>query len=47
MFLAARIEKESHGLVSRKDLFPNNYFLIWPELLQNNIFGLQSDLEEE
>ena len=47
MFLAARIEKESHGLVSRKDLFPNNYFLIWPELLQNNSFGLQSDLEEE
>jgi len=33
MFLGARIEKESHGLVSRKDLFPTNYFLLWPELL--------------
>jgi DNA-binding transcriptional regulator YdaS (Cro superfamily) len=47
MFLGARIEKESHGLVSRKDLFPNNYFLIWPELLKNNIFGLQQEVEEE
>jgi DNA-binding transcriptional regulator YdaS (Cro superfamily) len=47
MFLGARIEQESHGLVSRKDLFPNNYFLIWPELLKNNAFGLQDDLDEE
>jgi len=39
MFLGARIEKESHGLVSRKDLFPTNYFLLWPELLpKNNAF---------
>ena len=36
MFLGARIEKESHGLVSRKDLFPTNYFLLWPELLPKN-----------
>jgi len=47
MFLGARIETESHGLVTRQDLFPNNYFLIWPELLKNNAFGLQKDSEEE
>ena len=47
LFLGARIEKESHGLVTRQDLFPNNYFLIWPELLKNNAFGLQEDLDEE
>ena len=39
MFLGARIEQESNGLVSRKDLFPNNFWLIWPELLpKNNAF---------
>jgi len=32
LFLAAKIEKDSHGLVSRKDLFPKNYTLVWPEL---------------
>jgi DNA-binding transcriptional regulator YdaS (Cro superfamily) len=32
MFLAAQLEKTSHGLVSRKTLFPKNYQLIWPEL---------------
>jgi DNA-binding transcriptional regulator YdaS (Cro superfamily) len=47
MLLGARIETESHGLVTRQDLFPNNYFLIWPELLKSNAFGLQKDLEEE
>ena len=47
MLLGARIETESHGLVTRQDLFPNNYFLIWPELLKNNAFGLQTDLDEE
>jgi len=30
--LAATLEKESHGLVSRKSLFPLTYKLIWPEL---------------
>jgi DNA-binding transcriptional regulator YdaS (Cro superfamily) len=44
MFLGARIEKESHGLVSRQDLFPNNFWLLWPELLpKNNTFGVQDD----
>jgi DNA-binding transcriptional regulator YdaS (Cro superfamily) len=32
IFLAATLEKESHGLVSRKSLFPQTYKLIWPEL---------------
>ena len=33
MLLGARIETESHGLVTRQDLFPKNFYLIWPELL--------------
>ncbi len=32
LFLAATLEKESHGLITRKDLFPESYFLVWPEL---------------
>ena len=32
VMLAATLEKESHGLVTRKALFPNTYKLIWPEL---------------
>ena len=32
IFLAASIEKESHGLVTRKQLFPKTWKLIWPEL---------------
>jgi len=32
VILAATLEKESHGLITRKNLFPNNYKLIWPEL---------------
>ena len=48
LFLAARIEKESHGLVTRKDLFPNNFWLIWPEMLEKtNSFGLQHEVDEE
>jgi DNA-binding transcriptional regulator YdaS (Cro superfamily) len=44
LFLAARIEKVSHGLVTRQDLFPTNWWLVWPELLpKNNIFGVQDD----
>jgi DNA-binding transcriptional regulator YdaS (Cro superfamily) len=39
MLLGARIEEVSHGLVTRQDLFPNNFYLIWPELLpKNNAF---------
>ena len=36
LFLAARLEKETHQLITRKDLFPDNYFLIWPELVDEN-----------
>jgi hypothetical protein len=32
VILAATLEKESHGLVTRKNLFPTSYKLIWPEL---------------
>jgi DNA-binding transcriptional regulator YdaS (Cro superfamily) len=32
MLIAATIERESHGLVTRKDLFPQTWALIWPEL---------------
>ena len=32
VILAATLEKESHGLIPRKSLFPNNHKLIWPEL---------------
>jgi DNA-binding transcriptional regulator YdaS (Cro superfamily) len=45
MFLGARIEKESNGLVTRQDLFPTNFWLIWPELLKNNTFGKQHEVE--
>jgi len=45
MFLGARIETESHGLVTRQDLFPTNFWLIWPELLKNNTFGKQHEIE--
>ena len=44
LFLGARIEKESHGLVTRQDLFPTNWYLVWPELLpKNNAFGEKND----
>jgi hypothetical protein len=32
VMLAAQIERESKGLVSRKDLFPQSWHQIWPEL---------------
>jgi len=32
LFLAAEIERQSHGLVKRQDLFPKTYRLVWPEL---------------
>jgi len=31
-FLGATLEKESHGLITRKDIFPDSWHLIWPEL---------------
>ena len=45
IMLAARIEKESRGLVTRQDLFPGNWYLIWPELLpKHNAFGEQNEI---
>jgi hypothetical protein len=32
LFLAAELEKQSHGLITRKSLFPQTYKFIWPEL---------------
>jgi DNA-binding transcriptional regulator YdaS (Cro superfamily) len=32
VILAATLERESHGLITRKSLFPDTYELIWPEL---------------
>ena len=48
MMLAALIEKESHGLVTRQDMFPKSWMWVWPEIVQkNNAFGLQKDIDEE
>lgn len=46
MFLGARIEKESNGLVSRKDLFPTNFWLLWPEMLLNNHNLMYREIDE-
>jgi len=32
VFLAATLEKQSYGLVTRKDLFPKSWHFVWPEL---------------
>jgi len=46
LFLAARLEKASHGLVTRQDLFPSSWMLVWPELLpKTNAFCQQDDLD--
>ena len=33
LFLAATLERESHGLITRKDIFPNSRHIVWPELV--------------
>jgi DNA-binding transcriptional regulator YdaS (Cro superfamily) len=44
MALAALIEKESKGLVSRQDMFPKSWMWVWPELVpKNNAFGEQTE----
>jgi DNA-binding transcriptional regulator YdaS (Cro superfamily) len=44
MLLGARIEEASHGLITRQDLFPTAWHLVWPELLpKNNAFGVQDE----
>ena len=46
MMLAALIEKESHSLVTRQDMFPKSWMWIWPELVpKNNTFGKQDEAE--
>lgn len=32
VFLGAELEKQSHGLMTRKTMFPKVYKFIWPEL---------------
>ena len=32
IFLAATLERETNGLITRKTLFPTTYAIIWPEL---------------
>ena len=32
IFLAAKLERETEGKISRKKLFPNSWQEIWPEL---------------
>lgn len=34
MFLGALLEKKSHGLITRKDLFPESWHLVWPEIVE-------------
>ena len=44
MMLAALIEKESHGLVTRQDMFPKSWMWVWPELVpKNNAFKAQDE----
>ena len=39
MMLAALIEKESHGLLTRQEMFPQTWHWIWPELVpKSNTF---------
>ena len=33
VFLAAEIEKQSHGLVTRQDMFPKLALYVWPDLI--------------
>lgn len=35
--LAVCLERASRGLITRKDLFPDNWALIWPELDEQHI----------
>ncbi len=40
VFLAAEIEKQSNGLITRQDMFPKLALYVWPELLpKSNAFG--------
>ena len=44
MMLAALIEKESNGLVTRQDMFPKSWLWVWPELMpKENPFLKEND----
>jgi DNA-binding transcriptional regulator YdaS (Cro superfamily) len=46
VFLAAEIEKQSNGLVTRQDMFPKLALFVWPDLLPKcNTFGKNTDLD--
>ena len=36
-FLAAELEKQSHGLITRKELFPKTWRFVWPELDETEV----------
>lgn len=36
VILAARLEKVSNGLLTRKIMFPEDYKEIWPEIVDNS-----------
>lgn len=39
VILAAELEKKSHGLLNRQDMFPKLWPMVWPELVpQRNPF---------
>ena len=39
VFLAAEIEKQSHGLITRQDMFPKLATFVWPDLVpKSNAF---------
>ena len=46
LFLAARLEKASHGLVTRQDLFPSSWMLVWPELVPKNNTFIERQIDE-
>lgn len=37
IYLAAEIEKLTDGKITRKDMFPDDWQVIWPELASRNI----------
>ena len=46
MMLAALIEKESHGLVTRQDMFPKSFMWVWPDTMpKQNSFGNQEETD--
>jgi hypothetical protein len=40
VIIAARLEKESYGLITRQDMFPGTFLEIWPELSKENLVSV-------